>query len=638
MKIKNYIFSLLLLTFASVSLQAQINYLEQVESPFGLTSVAGGSASYLTLGDLDNDGDLDVLSGTLSSGFVYFENTGTTSLPAYGPQQLNPFGITDPSPSASNYAPNFIDIDNDGDLDIISSSNFGWFFYYENIGTPSLPAFGPVQQDPFGLVDGTFSLTQLTFADLDNDGDKDAIIAQSGNVYQYFQNVGTASAPSFAPKQAMTYGGSSFSNSGSITFSDIDGDGDLDLLKCLTSTNGNFHYYENIGTVTVPEFTNSQLNPFGLESINWGVGRAAFGDLDNDGDQDFLTGNNAGGIIYFERGIEVTANTAPTAICQNITVNLDENGEATITATQINNGSSDSDAGDTLTLSINNNTFDCSNVGANTVTLTVNDGNGGTDTCTATVTVNANNNCEPVIVTGQNVLIIKDESTTDVQALKTELEAAGHTVTLSATVEHQYDGTNPSLNTFDAVIHMNGAITSYSNAMPQAGQDALVDFVYNQGGVYTGYEWNAWEIDNSNGALNTMEALNLLVYDDFEYTTATYTVVTGQESHPILSGIPTSFSITSMGNNVGEVKIFTTDPSSVLMTSEYGAAVVVRDLSSGGKIVNFQHAATETEGLLANDANLLQLFVNAVGEGTPTINHPYHLRQHLDFLGKPSLQ
>ncbi|MFH6960936.1 hypothetical protein ACHRV1_26420, partial [Flavobacterium aquidurense] len=75
----------------------------------------------------------------------------------------------------------------------------------------------------------------------------------------------------------------------------------------------------------------------------------------------------------------------PIAITQNITVQLDALGKATITATEIDNGSTDNCAIATITLDKTD--FDCSNIGTNTVTLTVTDVNGNSDSKTATVTV-----------------------------------------------------------------------------------------------------------------------------------------------------------------------------------------------------------------------------------------------------------
>jgi hypothetical protein len=77
--------------------------------------------------------------------------------------------------------------------------------------------------------------------------------------------------------------------------------------------------------------------------------------------------------------------TPPTAICQNISVNLNAGGTASITGAMVNNGSSDFCGIASLSVSPNN--FTCANVGANTVTLTVTDNSGNSSTCTATVTV-----------------------------------------------------------------------------------------------------------------------------------------------------------------------------------------------------------------------------------------------------------
>ena len=85
--------------------------------------------------------------------------------------------------------------------------------------------------------------------------------------------------------------------------------------------------------------------------------------------------------------ITVQDNINPTAICQNLTVQLDANGAAVITAAQVDNGSFDNCAIDTIYL--DDYDFNCADVGSNTVTLTVVDVNGNVSTCTSTITVNA---------------------------------------------------------------------------------------------------------------------------------------------------------------------------------------------------------------------------------------------------------
>src|SRR5690606_3285418 len=84
----------------------------------------------------------------------------------------------------------------------------------------------------------------------------------------------------------------------------------------------------------------------------------------------------------------VNDTTAPTAICQNISITLDASGQAIITAAQIDNIiTPSSDNCGIQSMSLDNTAFDCSNLGNNTVTLTVTDFAGNQDFCTATVTV-----------------------------------------------------------------------------------------------------------------------------------------------------------------------------------------------------------------------------------------------------------
>jgi len=80
----------------------------------------------------------------------------------------------------------------------------------------------------------------------------------------------------------------------------------------------------------------------------------------------------------------VADTTPPTVVTSNITVPLTA-GAATITAAQVNNGSTDNCGIASVTVSPS--TFNCSNVGANTVTLTVTDNSGNVATGTATVTI-----------------------------------------------------------------------------------------------------------------------------------------------------------------------------------------------------------------------------------------------------------
>ena len=86
--------------------------------------------------------------------------------------------------------------------------------------------------------------------------------------------------------------------------------------------------------------------------------------------------------------VTVLDTVPPTAICQNITIQLDSNGNASITAFDVDGGSTDNCA--IASLVVNQTSFDCSHLGMNTVVLTVTDIHGNVSTCTATVTVEDN--------------------------------------------------------------------------------------------------------------------------------------------------------------------------------------------------------------------------------------------------------
>ena len=86
--------------------------------------------------------------------------------------------------------------------------------------------------------------------------------------------------------------------------------------------------------------------------------------------------------------VTVEDNVAPKAVCQDLTIQLDGNGSQTITANEIDNGSSD--ACDIASLGLDITAFGCDETGSNTVTLTVTDTKGNTTSCTADVTVEDN--------------------------------------------------------------------------------------------------------------------------------------------------------------------------------------------------------------------------------------------------------
>ncbi|OUL60528.1 hypothetical protein B8T70_19855, partial [Flavobacterium sp. AJR] len=117
----------------------------------------------------------------------------------------------------------------------------------------------------------------------------------------------------------------------------------------------------------------------------------------------FTIKDKSGNLTSTLRTITVEDKIAPTVVTQNITVQLDATGSATITPIHIDNGSNDACGIDSMTL--DKTVFHCRNVGTNTVTLTVTDRHGNSATGIAIVTVE--DKIKPNVVT-KNITVQLD--------------------------------------------------------------------------------------------------------------------------------------------------------------------------------------------------------------------------------------
>src|SRR5262249_54971714 len=143
--------------------------------------------------------------------------------------------------------PALADLDGDGDFDAVVGDITGHLTYFKNTGTATAPAFvqQPPAANPFDGVDVGFA-AKPTFVYLDHDGALAAVIGDDAGQLSYFKNTGTATAPTFVQQNnaANPFSGVDVSFNSTPAFADLDGDGDLDLV--VGNDAGHLSYFENI--------------------------------------------------------------------------------------------------------------------------------------------------------------------------------------------------------------------------------------------------------------------------------------------------------------------------------------------------------------------------------------------------------
>lgn len=127
--------------------------LDQTDFASLSTHLPNITAKHLTFGDLDNDGDPDMMVGDFDGKLHYFTNTAGAGNPCN-------FSFTNPNYADVNnipidigsYAtPQFADLDRDGDLDLLIGERAGNINLYSNIGTSSAPSYTLTTQNLGGV-------------------------------------------------------------------------------------------------------------------------------------------------------------------------------------------------------------------------------------------------------------------------------------------------------------------------------------------------------------------------------------------------------------------------------------------------------------------------------------------------------
>ncbi len=250
--------------------------------------------------------------GERDSRLFLFENVGTSTEPAFELVDEDYLGLS-AFDEFTTFAPAFGDLDGDGDQDVLVGEVLGKLFYAENTAGPGQPLeFGPWQYEYMDIDVGSISVPCIV--DLDRDGLSDLVIGERTGNINFFKNIGQAGAPVFNPDvdavgNIMALGNINTAIPGSITGYSaplvLDQGGEYVLLTGKQA--GPIEFYNQVEGNLSGTF---QLDTDALGGIRVGARtRPALADLDNDGRLEVIIGNQRGGISAFQTELLLDSTT-----------------------------------------------------------------------------------------------------------------------------------------------------------------------------------------------------------------------------------------------------------------------------------------------------------------------------------------
>jgi hypothetical protein len=275
-----------------------------------------------TFGDINTDGQIEMLLGSADGNIQYFINTGTTGAPSFTPSPTdNPFS----SVSASYGAPFLVDYEGDGRLDLLIGQGYlygapdplnmnGTIRFFENVGTPAEPSYNELSgpDNPFAW----FSVREFAtpaLADIDGDGDLDLASGSGFGTFTYYPNIGTPGVPvyrdyHFNPLATVVSPTPDIAYSVSINLVDFAGNGIYDAFVGIPKINdvlSHLAFYKNIGTVDTPVYRlqPETKNPLSGVTSETAIINVSFGNTDDDKDLEAYVGgdlHSTGFIKYFD--------------------------------------------------------------------------------------------------------------------------------------------------------------------------------------------------------------------------------------------------------------------------------------------------------------------------------------------------
>ena len=215
-----------------------------------------GTSVVVSGGDLDGDGDVDILAAASNHNVYWYENDGN--------ENFTEHLLITSTKSACDLS--VADVDGDGDLDVAAGLYDGAVAWYENDGHGSFT--------PHTLITNANLPRSVVPVDLDGDGDMDILLGcNNDHTITWCENDGQQN---FTAHTIITGSRGRPVRSSPPTWT---GDGDLDVLLGKTAT-GRVIWYENDG---LQNFTMREI--LGSLGSSYAVTAA---DMDNDGDLDVL--------------------------------------------------------------------------------------------------------------------------------------------------------------------------------------------------------------------------------------------------------------------------------------------------------------------------------------------------------------
>jgi len=295
-------------------------YYGKIEGDSKLLYTRSFSRSQLRFVDIDNDDDSDLFIGKADGRLAFFLNQGNSTTPLFilitedyevfhsgVDEQSNPSLFRTVLDVGQNAAPEFVDIDNDGDMDMFIGSQDGHIFHYENRGNRLSPKFFRKTPIYMGLKFEGNSIPR--FADINGDRAFDMLVGtRSGKIHVFF-NSGISEQAIFCgefdvsnpPDDRCKYQPEIVANilpqvDAVPELVDWDRDGDLDMVA--GKSDGKINFYLNIGNRFVPDW---KLKSNHFQFIDAGGFVApTFYDLNRDNYPELFLGTATSRIINYE--------------------------------------------------------------------------------------------------------------------------------------------------------------------------------------------------------------------------------------------------------------------------------------------------------------------------------------------------